>query len=440
MQPKKQQSKAAGKRKRQQGSEAETQRQAQDVGNIEPHSVDAATTQRLRQAYPFLTHTRQAFVEGSPAHRAATQSSFPTRDELAKWKSEGGDPSTYPARLGNLAEWMEEIAATRPPRRPTTPRARAIARAQAEEAEEAEAQQADVDTETTGSAEETGSQSNPGVLRSRAKRSSRAISSTSNADAEEEEVELTPAMGKKARQISPKALASGASKTGKGASPSPMAEGKEVESTITPTKWIVLKLIPPKPQMPQIPGLSYEVKTDVASELITKFEGDHAYNSEETIDDPELIEMKDATSILMSMAADEDAGRQIEEANMMMSMAADQEAGRRVGATWACEAAEPMMMLSKDTSSFHDTMEGLEHSENADELLNICETDEQTNAGVQLAPAPVRMTFNLAHAPSRITNRPPKQQNDSLLAPPRIDDRGRAARPKKRKREEIEET
>ena len=438
MPPKKRQSKAAGKRKRQQDSpEPEDQTQAQDGQPTPggPHAVDEATKQRLQRAYPFLTHTRQASVEGTPAHQAAmTHTSFPTQEEIAKWRSKGGNPVTYPTRVGNLAEWLREVAALGPPPRPNTQRARAIAKARAEQAEseaEAEAQQTDTDTETTGSADETSSQSNPRALSSKAKRESRENSSTSDADAEEEEAELTPSFGKEVRKLRPRGSASGAKKTVKGESPSPVAKGKRLKSKITPTKWVTLKLRPPGTLMPRIPGLNYEVKKEITSELIENVEGDSAYDSEETTDDPDLIEMKNATSILMSMAADEEAGRQIEEANILMSMAADQDAHSEVGATEEHEAAEPLIMVSESSGISHDAMEGLEHDEG--------ETDEQQGPGVRLAPAPVRLTFNLAHAPSRTTNRPPKQQNESLLGPPGIDERGRAAESKKRKHEEIEE-
>ena len=317
--------------------------------------------------------------------------------------------------------------------RPNTQRARAIARARAEQAEaEAEAQQSDADTETTSSTDETASQIAPGALPSKAKRNSRGTSSTSDADAEEEEVEVTPSVCKKARPIRPKGPASGARKIGKGESPSPAAERARLKSKITPTKWVTLRLGPSKSRMPRIPGLNYEVKKEIASELIEDVEGDPAYDSDETIDDPDLIEMKDATNILMSMAADEEAGRQIEESNILMSMDADQDADSEVGATREHEAAEPLIMVSESSGNSPDAVEGVEHSDG--------ETDEQQDPGVQLAPAPVRLTFNLAHAPSRITNRPPKQQNESLLGPPAVNERGRAAKPKKRKYEEIEET
>ncbi|MDI1492847.1 MAG: hypothetical protein OHK93_004630 [Ramalina farinacea] len=464
MPPKKRESKALGKRKRQHESpEAEDQTQAQDLAPSGPHSTDEATTERLRRAYPFLTHTRQAFVEGTSAHVAAiSQTSFPTQDEIAEWKSKGGHPADYPTRQGNLAEWLREVAAMQPLLRPNTQRARAIAKARAEvaamrpilqpntqraraiararaeaeaEAEavaEAEAQQSDADTETTSSTDETASQIAPGALPSKAKRNSRETTPTSDEDAEEEEVELSPSVARKARQARPRGSAYSTRKTGKEESPPPIAKGKVVKSKVTPTKWVTLRLRQPGAPMPRIPGLNYKVKKEVASELIENVEEDPAYDSEETTDDHDLIEMKDATSILMSMAADEEAGRQIEEAKILLSMAADQQTDRQVGATSEHEAAEPLIMVSESSGNSPDAVEGVEHSAGG--------TDEQQDPGVQFAPAPVRVTFNLAHAPSTITNRPPKQQNESLLGPPAVDERGRAAKSKKRKYEEIEET
>ena len=323
--------------------------------------------------------------------------------------------------------------------RPNTQRARAIARARAEQAEaraeaeaEAAAQQSDAETETTGSAEETISQSTPRASSFKAKRSRSGNSSTSDANAGEEEGEVTPSIGKEARILRPRGSVSGARRIGKRESPSPVPEPQEVKSQDTPTKWITLRLPRPKPPGPQIPGLKYEVGNEIACESIESVNGSPAYDSEETTDDPDLIEMKEATSILMSMAADEEAGRQIEEAKVLMSKAADQENDGQVGATSEHEAAEPLTVVSESSGGSPDAVEGIEHTDG--------ESDEQQAPGVPFARAPVRLTFNLAHAPSRITNRPPKLQNESLLGPPTVNEDGRAVKPKKRKYNEVEET